>query len=237
MSAQHQAPLPLLIPRPLPQAEAFADTLLARMPGRWAPVIAPLMRIAPLGAAIDAVPGTPLLFSSRNAVAAATPLLDPSAHRALCVGSATTAAANDAGFDAREGGPDAATLIENLQRDSRDSAASWLHLRGVHTTGNLAASLRAIGVSARDAVIYDQRPVPLPEPVTQDLRSGRIAAVTLFSRRSALLLLQAVPDLSAEVALMCLSPAVAEAIPADRSNPVHVAPYPDADGMRTLLGR
>lgn len=207
------------------------------VPGRWRPIIAPLMQIVPLVNSLDVEKGTRLLFTSRNAVDVAAPLLNPGNHGALCVGPATTRHARSLGLDAVQAGTTVDALIDTVLNDPELGKATHLHLRGAHTTRNIASALGDAGISAREQIIYDQRPCPLPQLVLDDLATGRIAAVTLFSARSARLLATAAPDMPGDVVLFCLSDAVAAALPVGARKSVRIAPQPDASGMLSLLRR
>lgn len=219
---------PLLITRPQAQAEAFAAALEAAQPGRWDPVIAPLLTIEPTGAKVDTDGIEAVIFTSANAVSGMT---SPGKNLpALCVGPATTRAAAEAGFDAYMVAGDVQGLIEALT--AGDHRGPLLHLRGRYTTLDLVEALKDTGVELRSAVVYDQVAQPLPEGVREAIRTGTIADVTLFSRRTAQVF-------AAQLALPpglrchCLSKAVAEALPEGPT--LRVAPSPDREGMLSLL--
>ena len=69
-------PRTLLLTRPRAQSQAFAEVLAARLPGRFRPVISPLLEIVPLPAPLDLDGLQGLIFTSANGVeqfAARTP--------------------------------------------------------------------------------------------------------------------------------------------------------------------
>jgi len=113
----------------------------------------------------------------------------------------------------------------------------FLHLHGVHTTGNLAARLEALGHQVRQVQIYDQPACPLPPETVTALTTGQIHAATLFSPRTAELLLeQAGPmGLPPAMALICLSQAVAAVVEGKHSGPVIVCETPDEASMLSAL--
>ena len=225
----------LLIPRPAAQGRAFAAALARAAPGRWRPVLAPVMEIRPHPDAVPAAgPDDLLVFTSANAVAAWAAAGRGGA-RAVCVGAATAAAARAAGLAAEALGPDAEALAAALAART-PQAGRVLHLRGAHAAADLAARLRAAGHRAEAHVVYDQAPVPLPAGVAADLAAGRIAALALFSPRSAGLLGAAVAParIAPGTLAYCLSPAVAAAA-ARLDLPVRTAGVPEAAAMIALL--
>ena len=104
-------PRTLLLTRPRAQSEAFAEALAERLPGRFRPVISPLLEIVPLPAPLDLADVQGLIFTSANGVeqfAARTP--DRSLP-AWCVGDDDRRrGAARAGFAARSADGDVADL-------------------------------------------------------------------------------------------------------------------------------
>lgn len=200
--------------------------------------IAPLMRIEVTGPMPDLSDATGLIFTSANGVAAFGALSDRRDLPAVCVGAATTAAARDLGLEATQGGTDAANLAANLPPDAD---ACWMHLHGAHVTGDLAGLLRARGIAAQAAAIYDQRATPLGATARAAIEAGEITDIALFSPRSARLLVEALaPDRPwPPLRLVCLSQAVAgilaDAGPSLSPATVLVCSTPDAQTMIRLL--
>jgi uroporphyrinogen-III synthase len=178
-------PKTLLLTRPAPQARAFAAALEAALPGRFAPVFAPLIAIAPLPAPVDLDGVQALLFTSANGVEQFAARCPDRSLPALCVGAMTAAAARTAGFAARPAGGDVHALARLAVRAYVPGAGALLHLRGRHAAGDLTGLLAAAGVPARAAEIYDQRAVPAPPEATALLAAGRADVLTLFSARTA----------------------------------------------------
>ena len=225
----------LILTRTRDQSEAFARALEARLPGRYRPLIAPLLEIVPVGAplALDGLQG--LLFTSANGVAAFVARSSERGLPALCVGAMTAAAAREAGFVARSADGDVAALADLAAATHRPGQGAFLHVRGRHAAGDLAGRLAGRGIEVRAAEIYDQAARPLDPSVAALLRHGG-ATVAIFSPRSARLLADALRpgDLGGAITV-ALSPA-ADA-PLARLGPARriVAAEPTRDGMIEAL--
>jgi uroporphyrinogen-III synthase len=174
-------PRRLILTRPRAQSEAFAAVLEARLPGRFAVTVAPLLEI-------EALPGLPDLagiaafaFTSANGVEQFAARSAERGLTAYCVGEMTAATAARAGFSTRSADGDVVALAALIAREHRGGAV--LHVRGRHAAGDLVGRLAAAGVPARPAVLYEQRERPLPAAVVTALAEG--AAVALFSPRTA----------------------------------------------------
>ena len=215
--------LPVLLIRP---AEASAS-LAARLRSLNVIVVeAPMMRIRFAETLPALAPG--LIFTSQNAVAAYRALGGPKGRPVWCVGPRTAQAAEAAGLDLRGVAPDAGALARSLP----DGAPPLLHLRGAVQRGDLAAALRARGLTARDAVVYAQEAIALSDAGCAVLESGAI--VPLYSPRSAALFAAACPPAAwPRLRLLSLSPAVADALPIASE----IAAAPDGAAMWRLLLR
>lgn len=226
-----QRPPRLLITRPQAQGEAFARRLDAQQPGAWEVCVAPIIEIAFLE--VEMPDQGAAIFTSANGV---TAWIRNSDRRgpAFCVGAATTAKARGAGFEAKTAGKTGARLAAQL---SKAPPTDLVHLRGAHTTGRVAETLRAAGHRVTEVIGYQQTAAPLPNPILRDLAEGRIAAVTLFSPRSARMFAAAVAPLglAPSCAILCLSANVAKAIPAPPTQPIRIAASPDAGAMLGLI--
>lgn len=237
MSAQYPDRPRLLIPRPEAQAKDFAAAVERAMPGAWAITIAPLMEIRFRPGPVPLRGDTVLVFTSANGVAAFCAASKARGLQAICVGPRTTAAARRAGFDARQGGADAAELVARLA--AAPPGARYLHVRGAHAAHDIAGALRGAGHDADRIVLYDQAAIGLPDPVRAALAAGGFGAVTLFSPRSADLLGAGLghDGLAEKTMLLCLSSAVATRARRFHRGPAPVAETPDAEGMLALLRR
>lgn len=174
----------ILICRPRDQAEAFAAALEAALPGRFAPVIAPLTGIEPVPGAIDLADARGLLFTSANGVAAFAAASAARGLPALCVGEMTARAAREAGFAARSADGDVESLAALAAREPA-GAGVWLHVRGREAAGDLTGRLAAAGIAARGLEIYAQADLPMPEAAAALLAAGAVPVATAFSPRSA----------------------------------------------------
>lgn len=176
----------LLLTRPIDQAQEFAASVAAALPGRYEPVYWPLIRIErePAELALDDVQG--LLFTSANGVRAfaqASPRRDIPA---LCVGDGTATAARAAGLIASSARGDAGALAQLAVASHLPGAGAYLHLRGRDTTGDIAGALAVEGIEVREAVLYAARPaMDVPEAAASLLTDGLAGVVTLFSPRTA----------------------------------------------------
>jgi uroporphyrinogen-III synthase len=171
----------LILTRPRAQSEAFAAALEARLPGRFAVIVSPLIEI-------EAVPWVPdlagvgaLAFTSANGVEQFAARTGERGLPAWCVGEMTAAAAERAGFRTCSADGDVAALAALIAGAHRDGTV--LHVRGRHAAGDLVGRLAAAGVPARAAALYDQTPRPATAEAVAALAAG--AAVALFSPRTA----------------------------------------------------
>jgi uroporphyrinogen-III synthase len=231
------APRTLILTRPRAQSLAFAATLRARLPGRFRPVLAPLIEIAPLPAplALDGLQG--LVFTSANGVEQFAARSTGRGLPAFCVGEMTAAAARRAGFAARSADGDVAALAALVSAAHRPGAGAFLHLRGRHAAGDLVARLAAAGIPARAAEIYDQVPVPIGGEALALLEAGAADALAFFSPRSARLFAEAARaarwDLGRAIAVSLSAAAdSALAVPVGARR---VAPAPTREGMLAAL--
>jgi uroporphyrinogen-III synthase len=231
------APRTLILTRPRAQSLAFAATLRARLPGRFRPVLAPLLEIAPLPAPLELGGLQGLVFTSANGVEQFAARSAERGLPAFCVGEMTAAAARRLGFAARAAGGDVAALAALVAAAHRPGAGAFLHLRGRHAAGDLAGQLAAAGVPARAAEIYDQVPVPLDGEALALLKAGAAEVLAFFSPRSARLFGEA-----ARAAAWGLGGATAVSLSAAADAalgvPVgarRVAPAPTREGMLAAL--
>jgi uroporphyrinogen-III synthase len=227
----------LILTRPRPQAERFADDVRARFGARFDIVIAPVIEIVPVEATPDTSRYAALLFTSENGVRSFAARWGARDLPAYCVGARTAAAARAAGFAARSAGGDAAALARLVVAEL-PAGARVLHLRGRHAAGDLAGRLRAAGIAADEAVIYDQAARAPSAEALAALGSDAPVLVPLFSPRSARLLAAALDGRARPAAgavALCLSPAVAAALPAGLFADQRIAASPDAGAMLDLL--
>lgn len=205
-------------------------------------VTAPLTRTVLDGdaeIALDGVQG--LLVTSVNAVTALCLRADADAFRALptfAVGDKTARAAQDRGFQntvsASGNRHDLVALVAG-RLDPLDGPILWA--AGEDRTADLEDDLVARGFSVRVAVVYRIEPVEtLPEGVADDLRSGRIDAVAVYSPKSAEILVDALAarGITAETSsfrIHAISEAAAAPLRKAGFDRVVVAARPDEPGL------
>lgn len=228
----------LLLTRPQHQSRAFARALDQHLPGRFHPILSPVLEIAPTDAPLDLAGIACLLFTSANGVAQFAARSAERGLPALCVGAMTAEAARRAGFAATSADGDVADLARLARETWRPGTGAFLHVRGRHAAGDLVARLAAEGLPARAAEIYQQRPCPLTDEARALLDQGRIDLMALFSPRSAALL---AADLRRggwrldKTEAVALSPAADAGLAGVALAARHIAPTPTREGMIAAL--
>lgn len=218
----------LLLTRPLAQSRRFAEQAAAALPVHEV-LIAPLSEVVALPFDPAVFAGAKgLILTSANAVPMLPPMPGMPGMTAWCVGPATARAAAAAGFVVREGGGDAAALIEAL----RDAAPEGplVHAHGADLACDLAAELPGLvrGVAVYAAVAR------VLEPETRAAMRHRRVIAPLFSPRAARLFGADLPEAGA-LTCVAISPACAAALSPQVT--VAVADSPDHGGMlRALAG-
>jgi uroporphyrinogen-III synthase len=232
------APRTLLLTRPLAQSLSFSELLAAELPGRFRPVISPILEIVALPGPFDLEGLQGLLFTSANGVeqfAARTP---DRRLPAWCVGEMTAAAARRAGLAAHSADGAVGDLAALAAAGYRPGAGAFLHLRGTHAAGDLVGRLAALGVPARAAAIYEQVPRALTGEARVLLAGGGIDVLTFFSPRTARLMAEAARgagwDLS-RTAAVALSPAADAAFAGPEPALRRIAAAPTRAGMLAAL--
>ncbi len=168
------------ITRAQPGADQTAERLSAL---GYAPIVAPLLAIRPLGPALDLTEVQALAFTSRNGVRAFAALSDDRARPVFAVGDATAACAREAGFaDVRSAGGDIHALAALIRAEG--GGRSILHPGAAEPAGDLAA---LVGAAARVTAlaVYEAVETGVPTPGTWDIvlihspRAARALAATL----------------------------------------------------------
>lgn len=227
----------ILITRPEALGAETAAQIEAQFPGQFETVIAPLLHIVsePADPDLDGLQG--VLFTSRNGVEEAAKRWSLTHLPALCVGDATTRAAQRADFAAFSASGDTSTLATLVVESYLPDAGDFLYLRGAESAGDLAGTLAVEGISLREAIIYDQRPKDLPEDILDQLAADGFDAVMLYSPRTAALFAQAVHELPKirPVRAICMSAAVAREIENSERFVAVIADRPDQQAMLSCL--
>ena len=220
----------VLITRPEPQASAFA----AELPEGWQPVISPLLEIVPTGEVPDLAGIGGVIFTSVNGVKAAQNHVQGASIPAWCVGERTAEAARELGLDVIVADGDAAALRQLIAMRRPD--VRLLHIRGKHSAGNLAQTLRGDGFEVDEAILYDQKARHLTVAAKAGLMDREIAAVALFSPRTARIFAAETQGIDLNgVRLLCLSRNVAEALGNRPDTSVEIAKSPDRTAMLALI--
>jgi uroporphyrinogen-III synthase len=227
----------VLITRPRAAALALAAALEAR--GHDV-LIEPLLTIEPIAGAVPDQEGVQAIVVTSGHAVAALAATDPGLP-VFAVGAATAQAARRAGrHDVRAGGGEARRLARLIARQCRPAAGALLHLSGTEVRPELAAGLQAAGFTLRRQAVYRARAAErLTLPAIDALRRQSVAAVLLFSPRSAHILarLLTAHDLTGcvgETAAVCLSPAVAAPLHHLKWKDLRITEQPN---VATLLGQ
>jgi uroporphyrinogen-III synthase len=222
--------VPVLITRPLVEAQAFRASLAVRLGERVCALVTPLMAVEYLLPDLPAGPFAAVIFTSASAVAGAVRLQAELPRCAFCVGAATAERARAAGFSAVSADGDADALVEMVRAAS--PVGRLLYLRGKDTRGEVAERLNSAGIETESLVVYRQTPQPLAPEAQALLRSEGPVLVPLFSPASARLFAAALPDdARAILYLVALSRAVADAAASVPREALVLARRPDAEAM------
>ena len=218
----------LLVTRPADEAARTADRLVAL---GHEPVVAPVMEVAPTGAAMPGGVFDFVIATSARALQGVTATAAPLA----CVGEKTAAAGRAAGFAVASVAPDAQRLADLLLKDAGPKSA--LYLAGRERRPDLEIFLRAAGWGLTVVEVYASRPVAAwPQDIGAAL-AEKIDGVLHYSPRSAELALNLMGAARARLAHFCLSPAVAQVCARNRVEKIFVASQPTEDCLLSLLAR
>ncbi|TVQ52683.1 MAG: uroporphyrinogen-III synthase [Rhodobacteraceae bacterium] len=219
----------ILVTRPEPEGARLAERLAA---DGWRPLIWPVLSVAGTGAAPDYAGAQAAVLTSANAARHAPPGPIP----AYCVGDATAAAAQAAGFpQAISAAGDATALMALLRARLRPEGGRVVVLRGETVAADVAAALRAEGFDARETVVYATRASDQPPGcVARALAAGDLRAAAFYSPRSAAVFAdwarRARPPLGHARAL-AISAAAAAPLQGLGFEGVTVAAHPDGEAM------
>ncbi len=218
----------LLLTRPRATSEAFLAGIEGRLGCRVQSVISPVLEIVDHGPLPDIGSYETLIFTSAHAVERLGRAALLAGRLVRTVGDATAATARSYGAEAEALGSDADSFLER----AGSLNPPCLYCRGVHTRGDIAKRLRDRSIECDEAVVYDQREVPLTEEARTLLSSGCRILAPVFSPRSAKLLAGQIPK-GATLEVFAISDAAASDWSA--GGPVLVAERPTADCVMGLL--
>ena len=219
--------LTVLISRPLEQSIEFKD----RLSGNVRCVISPILEIQDTGQKIDPTPYSSLVFTSRNGVRAASRLTNLEGLKAFTIGKKTADLALNFGMKvtASNGGSEA--LVSLIR--SRHVDGKLLHLRGEHTTGNVAQQLCESGILTDELTTYRQGQLSLSKTAISLIRGEKSVLVPLFSPRSSALMGQEFTKygVTSRFGVIGMSANVVEAWEGPEPSDIAVAASPDLDAM------
>ncbi|MDR9394436.1 uroporphyrinogen-III synthase [Roseovarius sp. SYSU LYC5161] len=224
----------VLITRPEPAAQEFADAVRRRFGAGVAAVVAPVMRIEPYGELPDLAGFAALIFTSRNGVAAFAAQTTGRDLPCFTVGDATADAARAIGLDAISAGGAAGDLVRLIRESGHEGP--FLHLRGEHAAADISGELRLAGLTAAEVVIYRQVEQPCGPQADALLAKEGAVILPLFSQRSARVFFSRGP-FNATAFVAAISDPVAEVIPAGAVSECMVAERPDAEAVLDTTGR
>lgn len=194
----------LIITRPIAAAKSFARALRCEgFDGEI--VISPVTVIRPEKSTInwDGIRG--VIFTSRNAVK----LVKVQNVPCWCVGDATARCAMALGWEAKSASGTADDLVRRILADA--PSGPLLHLRGLHSRGNIAARLASGGIEVHEQVVYEQEQQALNSQAKALLLRENSVIIPLFSPNSAVYFASSAP-FKASLRIAAMSDAVADEI-------------------------
>ncbi len=225
-----QPPPVLLLTRPHPASERFAEQLRAGG-AVFRLIISPLLSIEVTGPLPETTGIRGVIFTSANGVMAWQTLGGGTDLPVYTVGTATARAAAAAGMSAACMGGDVDALGRRLL--ACKPPAPLLHAHGAHVRGELARRLSNGGLPCATAVIYDQPAVPLSDVARAALAGDAPVVVPVFSPRTGELLVN--EGAKAPLLVAAMSEAVAKALEPLHKRAIRVARTPESDAMREVV--
>lgn len=222
------------ITRAQPGAEATAGRVAAL---GFEPVVAPVLAVRELPARIDLTGVGALAFTSANAVRAFAGRCETRELPVFAVGTATAAAAEEAGFgQIASANGDVADLARLIARRAADLTGILLHPAAAEPAGDLTGALKSAGVEARALALYETVPVEVPKSVLDAL--GTIDVVLVHSPKAARHLAAALARWPvAHMTAYALSPEVCAPLAGVGLAQTITAPLPTEDALLSLLAR
>lgn len=222
----------IVLTRPLPQAERFAEAIPDNIKSTCDILFSPLLDIKRIDFDTD-LPDLDLIFTSENGVDALAAQCDPKKRRAFCVGNRTAFVAREAGFEALSANGNATDLVELI---AAEGGGEMIYARGEHVARDLKAELATLGVPVREMIVYSQDALPLSKTVQTLIRGDGRLVFPLFSGRSMRLLVEAIQgEVNAELVAVCMSANVADAAPDDVFAAKHISPAPNSASLIQTL--
>lgn len=225
-------PLPvLLMLRPQRVSERFVAQL-SGLGSAFRPVISPRFDIVYCGELPRMARFAGVVFTSVHGVSGFRVQANDAAVElpAYAVGDATAQAARALGFRTWSAQGNADTLVAGLT--ARGVTGPLLHVRGVHSRGDVAARLTHAGIRTEEVVLYDQPLRPLTLDAQHALADTVPVVAPLFSPRTARLLAE--EPIIAPLLVAAMSEAVVNAAASLHIRDLRIAPRPDSAAMLAL---
>jgi len=230
----------LLLTRPKTQSRALSQDIETAFPGKAICLVSPMIAITPTGELPNTSKFQAVLFSSVNGVQAFADL-GGTARKCYCVGSRTKQAAQAAGLDAVSADGAAAELVSLVAMELHPEGGPILHIRGEHTTGDIAENLAAQGFIVDQAVLYKQLACDLTDAAREGLAQGNVQGLPLYSpltaRRIARILKENPTWPTQKLTALCISQNVADALRDLNLGRVEIATGPNGAAMLALIGQ
>jgi len=222
----------VLITRPAEAAHRFAARISDLCGPDTAIVIAPLMRIVHDGdlPPLDGI--RTLIFTSRHAVEAFAEQTGARDFVCYAVGNATACAARQAGFNPISCDGAANDLTNRMIADR--VSGPCLYLRGEHTAADIAGRLSTSGIETREAVLYRQDRLSMPEDARTLLSRADSVVLPVFSPRSATVFFDLATP-AAPLLIAAISKNAAQAVPDGRAAMLRIALRPTSESMLSLV--
>ena len=222
------APPTLVLTRPEAQSIRFAEQCRARFGCGLNILIAPLMEIRHLKTDLPPPVAKTVIFSSVNGVRSAKANWPDAVFSGYAVGARTAAVGAEVGYDLISADGDVESLFSRLMAEAPHG--SMVHLRGVHSRGDLAERLISAGIETDSVVLYDQVECPASDGLLTALCGEMPLIVPLFSPRSATIFSAKAKGCAAPLHLVCISDGTARAVGVE-TDVMAIAQRPDAAHM------
>lgn len=216
----------LLLTRPKESSFCFYHSLRPEIAAKARLIVSPLLEIVGTGANPDLSGIWGVIFTSAHAVGFA-PL--GQGRPAFCVGERTQAAAEKRDWKVKQVSATAKDLLAEM--DMALLEGPLMHVSGRHQRMDVASALRARGIAATSATVYDQKLLQLNDEAQLALAGKAPVIAPLFSPRSASHFVEQAGDLS-RVHAVVISAAVAGVLSAGSCASIGIARQPTGLEMR-----
>lgn len=191
-------------------------------------VISPLTEIVMSLPVLPARKWSGIVFTSENAIIAASKMNVDRSLIAWCVGDHTAAVARSFGFTALSASSNSAVLASIMLKNKVTGPILYLH--GEHSLDTIDTMLNASGIETVSMICYNQIAQALTHQAIELLQSNRTIIAPVFSPRSGRLLSQACSELDVVARLHIIAISNAAAAPFAK-NTVTVSTQPNLEEM------